>query len=291
MLKNAILFYFSGTGNTELIAKLYEKEFIKQGVDVKTVKVEDFLRGKFRGETYKFELMCIGYPVHALNAPKIIFDFIKKLPVGHCKKVFLFKTAGGPTFMNEGPASFVVKDALYYKGYQVFYEDLTLMGNNIFMKSDEGLVKYLYTFAVKKVPGVVQNILDGKSRVAKSNVILNTIAYFFSLLERIGCVIASKDMHADKKRCILCEKCVGLCPVGNIYRSGDRIKFGWKCILCMRCIYGCPQKAISPRIERFYAIKSGYDVNKIINNPLINEMLVEGNKKFKRFIEFLNKAK
>jgi NAD-dependent dihydropyrimidine dehydrogenase PreA subunit len=289
MFKNAIIFYFSGTGNTELVAKLYDKEFKNKGVDVQTVKIEDFLHGKYRGDTHKFELMGIGYPVHAFNAPKIVFDLIKKLSVGHCKKIFLFKTAAGPSFMNEGPASFMVKDALYYKGYDVFYEDLTLMGNNVFLKEDEGLVKYLYKFAEKKIPKIVPDILEGKQRLKKSNVIFNTIAYVFSMLERIGSLVASKDMRSDKKKCILCEKCIRLCPVNNIYRKADRIKFGWKCCVCMRCIYACPQKAIKPKIEKFYVIKDGYDINKIINNPLINEKLVEGNKKFKPYLDFINR--
>jgi ferredoxin len=54
------------------------------------------------------------------------------------------------------------------------------------------------------------------------------------------------DIKMIKERCTDCSVCVGLCPTGALYITGDyEVKFEpEKCIACGLCIKGCPTKAM-----------------------------------------------
>lgn len=62
----------------------------------------------------------------------------------------------------------------------------------------------------------------------------------YSLLER-------KAMdHAIllEPNCIMCNKCVELCPTKNFVVKDKKLKVRNKCILCYRCVNHCPVQAL-----------------------------------------------
>ena len=49
----------------------------------------------------------------------------------------------------------------------------------------------------------------------------------------------------DKEKCIGCEACVNVCPLGAISMKDDKAVIdGSKCVDCGRCSQVCPQEAI-----------------------------------------------
>ena len=46
------------------------------------------------------------------------------------------------------------------------------------------------------------------------------------------------------EKCVKCQKCISLCPVGNISLQDGKIVFGDKCVACLGCYHRCPHKAI-----------------------------------------------
>ena len=71
-----IIYYFSGSGNTDKIAGVFRDEFDLLGNRIELIKAEDIVSGN-RIITHKLPALTgIGFPVHAFNAPEIIFDMI-----------------------------------------------------------------------------------------------------------------------------------------------------------------------------------------------------------------------
>jgi len=262
MKRSIGIFYFSGTGNTEIVASLLEKELKNLGSEVDLIKIEDVLKSRVKADFKKYEVLGIGFPVHAFNAPRIVFDFIKLLPKSKDKEAFIFKTAGSPNFLNDA-AGLGVKNKLLRIRYDVFYENLIIMPSNWSWGIDEWVQKRLCQEAIKETKKIASEIFEEKERFQKPGILARVASFIFKI-ESFGAHFVAKDFVVLKS-CNNCGICVDNCPTGNIYRKKGKIKFGWKCLLCMRCLYGCPKKAIVPIFWKFMVLKNGYDIKKVFN--------------------------
>ena len=83
-MKKAVIYVFSGTGNTRLIADLYKQnltEYETTVYDVKMKKNVSAVSGKtfFEFEAFpdprEFDLVGFGHPVYGFNIPKP-FDYL-----------------------------------------------------------------------------------------------------------------------------------------------------------------------------------------------------------------------
>ncbi|MCF7915867.1 MAG: hypothetical protein K9L66_11930, partial [Spirochaetaceae bacterium] len=87
------LFYFSGSGNTEILARTLTDRLRERGHTVGVLKIPDFLKKntpdsgeKLRriiegeaGQEEKSHIVLL-YPVYAFDAPTIVYDFLRKIP-------------------------------------------------------------------------------------------------------------------------------------------------------------------------------------------------------------------
>jgi ferredoxin/flavodoxin len=279
------VFFFSGTGNTEIVAGLLARELEQQGCRVDTFAIDHVLIQKAPREVSQYDLVGIGHPIHAFNAPRIVFDFIERLPVGQGQRTFVFRDSADPLW--HGGATSMVRARLKRRGYDVFYENLFVMPANIFIKYDDRLVKQLYNKAVSKARVAAIEILAGRSRLQRNSVFLRTLGWF-SVMEGVGARFFGKHLRASTA-CTLCNQCARDCPTGNISIVDGRVRFGWNCTLCMRCVYRCPVGAIAPRLFKFMVIKGGYDIQKIIADPSVKGDFVSPATKgyFASFREYL----
>lgn len=280
------IFYFSGTGNTKIVAELFEKEFKSNGANVKIIAIEDILRKRVPLVINKYDIIGMGYPIHAFNAPKIFFDFIDRIPFIKNKKTFTFKTSGDP--WGYGGATIFVRDKLKSKGFDVFHENLIVMPANVVIKYNDNLVKQLYNTAIRKVKKMAEEILLGKVKLQKNSFLLKIFTRIFSTMESSGAKYFGKDLKVSKS-CNLCEICIRNCPTNTIYKEDNKIMFNKDCALCMRCIYNCPKMAISPKFFKFFMIKDGYNIQKVINDPNIKGNFISSKTKgyFKHFYSYI----
>jgi len=284
------IFYFSGTGNTEIVAELLEREFKRNGVVVERIGIEDVLKGKVQVDIQDKDLIGIGHPVYGFDAPRIVNDFIDLLPSADGKRAFIFKTAGDFASLNNG-ASKVAIGRLERKGYEVFYDRLICMPSNFGVKYVDELAKQLYDAALVKVEHMCVEILSGKERVRRFGPPAQAAMRLLHGGEELGARLFGKELHVSRT-CIDCGRCIDHCPTDNIYRQDGKIKFGWNCLWCMRCIYACPKRAISPRFLEFCVLKGGYDIRSIVNDPNIRGEYItrETEGYFKRFIRYIDQA-
>ena len=288
MSKSIGIFYFSGTGNTRIVADLFAKEFENKGCAVEIFAIDDILKNNINIDMEKYDIFGFGYPVHAFNAPRISFDFVKMLPTVKQKKTFVFKSSGDPFF--NGGSNTIVRKSLMRKGYDVFNESLFVMPANVLLRYPDDMIKQLYNTAADNVKIEADAILSGIVCLQKNSLFLRAATVMFSGLEGFGARFFGKDLTVSKS-CTLCEICVRKCPTRNICRQEKIITFGFKCTLCMRCMYACPEKAISPRFLKFFMIKNWYDFQKIINDPAIKGTYISSTTKgyFKHYYQYLTK--
>lgn len=288
MLINICIYYFSGTGNTQIVSELFKVEFAKNKINSDLIKIEDVLKGEKKLEIDRYDLIGIAHPVYGLGLPGIIYEFINILPEGNNKKTFLFKTAGDYLFLNNGASKHAMKK-LKNKGYDVFHESLICMPCNWVVEYNEDVCKQLYNTAKIKVKNITNEILMNKKANIKANIFLRFLAGFVNYMEdNIGARMFGRFLKVNKS-CIDCGKCIRECPVENIYKKNNKIKFSWKCIFCMKCIYGCPVKALKAGHIKFVVLKNGYDIRKIINNTDIKGEYITKDTKgfFKRFYKYI----
>ena len=281
------IFYFSGTGNTKIVANLYANEFQYKGFNTNLIPIENILRKNLNPSISDYDILGFGHPVHAFSAPKIFFDFLDRLPDVDNRKTFTFKTAGDP--ICHGGSTSLVRNGLNKKGYKVFHENLIIMPANVVVKYDDSLVKQLYEVAVKKVKRGTEEILSGKTKLQKNNLWLKIGTYLFNKAECNGAFYFGKYLIASDS-CNLCGKCIKECPTRNISKQNESIIFGNKCTFCMRCVYNCPERAISNKYMNFFIIKKGYNILNIINDPKIKGNYISHKTKgfFKHFYKYMS---
>jgi hypothetical protein len=71
-LMDAIIVYWSKTGNTEKVALAIQEGLQEAGADVKLKRVEDAESVDF----YAYDLVCIGFPSHRWSPPEPMDEFL-----------------------------------------------------------------------------------------------------------------------------------------------------------------------------------------------------------------------
>lgn len=278
------IFYFSGTGNTKMVAKLLATEFNRYISVVNVIAIDELLKTNKTAEVEKYDIIGFGYPVHAFNAPRIFFEFIEQLQDGKQKKTFIFKSAGDP-FM-QGGSTALVRKALQKKGYDVLYERLFVIPANVLVRYQDRLIKQLYNTAVQRVKTMVNEILSETTKIQKNTFFSNFLTAAFSSMEKYGARFFGKNLYVSES-CNLCGICISNCPTNNITKQKGHIRFHSKCTLCMRCIYRCPVNAISARFLKFFLISPWYEIQTIVDNPAIKDAYISS--KTKGFFRHFNR--
>lgn len=250
------LYYFSGTGNTRLIAGEFKAAFVAQGADCELIPVEKITLKTREVNFEDCDLWGLGFPVHAFDAPRIVYDFVNLLPRKRAR-YFLFKTAGS-AFL-QGGSTHRLRRALAGRGWLLAHESFYEMPPNIFSVPEQEKVDAIVTQARAKVPEAVAEILAGQRRMLKDGTLRRALS-LINRLETAGCYFDSPYWFANGN-CTRCGKCARNCPTRNITVTADRPVFKYSCIFCLRCWWNCPARAISHRRYGKWLPKNPYKLN------------------------------
>ena len=287
-MKRVIIFYFSGTGHTEIVAEMIKNALHTQGVHVDCHRIDRCVLDGSIPDISGYDAVGIGYPIYAFNVPRTVEEFVRMLPKGG-KPVFVFKTAGEP-FMFNKPSSYFIHGQLRRRGYGLIYERLYLMPYNIVFRYPDEVVKEIYTLSECLAGKMAEDIVRGAEHKPRYNPLLVLI----SLVMRIqfpGARLNGRLMRAGKD-CNRCGKCVRECRGGNIRMDRGRVRFGWRCVMCMRCVMFCPKSAVKAGILEPWAVRGAYDFKGIVNNPAVEGRYIENCRKgfFTHFKKYLAQA-
>ena len=175
-MKKAIIYLFSGTGNTRYVANSIKTELTKQNTSTDIVEVSRPF--SLEKQPSDYDIIGFGYPIHAFNCPKIMVDFVQALKICPDKYTFIFKTSGEPFKLNNA-SSYLLKNVLITKGISINYEQHILMPYNIMFRYNDHIVKQMliYMHALTKVLAI--KITNRSSMRIKYNIFHILTSFIF----------------------------------------------------------------------------------------------------------------
>lgn len=231
------LYYFTGTGNTLLVARAMEKVFHEKGLKC---TVNDL--SKIDGAEVPVTNRTLGilYPVHAYGIPNIVSRFLKDIPQSGDAGFFVLANCHS----RPGTTKRKVYGALLRKGFNPLGMEHTLTPTNCIIlqeTEDEETAEQMRGEAVAKAAEFAGELAAGKAGLDMGEIslqqgLIRTAFGFF--LPR-----SAKKYRVDAN-CNSCGECAEMCPVGNITMKGERPVWGNECEICLRCVNYCPQGAI-----------------------------------------------
>jgi ferredoxin/flavodoxin len=244
----AVIFYFSGTGNTWWVSEELAKALTRDSQKVKAYSIEALTAHEADQLIQHADLTGFGYPIHGSDIPLPMKRFIDQLPQVQNKSAFVFCTQ----WLWSGDGAAIGAAMLEEKGYSVYWGEHFYMPNNVSVS----IIRLPYTNKPARLNSILnrtgQKIKHFGNRIASGKTFrkgFNPIARFMGSLQRRPYRHfyhkLQNDIDVDRNICIDCGECVRLCPVDNLYYDGSLIKTRGTCVICLRCYSFCPVAAIT----------------------------------------------
>ncbi len=256
-----LIFYFSGTGNTEKVAKAYADALAANGACVISESLPEAENKLADIDFDSYDLLGFGYPIHAFNAPANLLTLAEKLPkFAQSKRAFIFKTSGEPVRMSDVSSLKLIK-TLRKHNVQVTNEYQYVMPYNIIFRHSDRMAYRMWNVAQKVIPIDCAQILEGTPHSVKRMFMGGLLAWFLRI-EHWGARFNGKRYKVNKD-CIRCGYCVRVCPTKNItIDEKGKFRFGNRCLMCMRCAFGCPKAAIEIGLFKSWKVNGAYSFDK-----------------------------
>ncbi|MFA5042404.1 MAG: EFR1 family ferrodoxin [Kiritimatiellia bacterium] len=239
---STILYYFSGTGNSLVIAR----DLAAALGNTTLIAISKALRDPIAGTadvSAPADAVGIVFPVYAWGPPRIVVDFINARKWNDIPYLFAVCTCGG----FPGGALFLLKQALRAQGGNLSAGFSIVMPGNytaMYGAIAEAKQQKLFARARARVAGIAGLIKARRNRpVEKSFFLVNWLTGF---LYKFG---MPKFKTADAKfwvmdTCTHCGLCAKVCPRLNIDLKNGRPQWHGDCEQCMACLQWCPVEAI-----------------------------------------------
>ncbi len=235
-----MIFYFSGTGNSE-----YTAQKIAEATGDEVVAIADCLKNNRLlfilrdGEQVGFVL-----PVYFFGVPTIVLDFIRRLELQGYRDNYIWSvcTNGG----DSGDMQKMLQRALSQRGirldaaFEVVMPDNYIIWVNTSTSADK--VPEILESAEKTISEIAGNVRDRKHTEVVSGPGRWAKTVFSYPLYKYGRDTRKFSVTAECNGCGLCAR---LCPCEMI-EMRERLPV-WKegrCTQCLACIHRCPRRAI-----------------------------------------------
>lgn len=258
-----VLYVFSGTGNTLKIASLIKKYM---NADVTVYRVSD--KSPSPPSPEEFDLVGIGYPIHAFYAPEPIIKFVKSLPEVAYRRAFIFKSSGEGLHLNDASSQKLIEN-MSKKGYDVTLERHIVMPYNMIYRHSDEMAKQMWIYAKAFVKLICGELESFKREKVKISPVRTFPAALVGWIETRFAHLHGPMFKVDTNKCIQCGKCVKTCPENNIVIENDKLKFGHDCVLCMGCSFGCPVDAIHVGVFKFWKVNGSYRLEELAHDDSV----------------------
>lgn len=254
-MPSAIIYVFSGSGNTRRVCEEFARNFEGDGIPTKLV---DIRRDEGCPSPLDYDIVVVAHPVHGFNAPTPIFKFIRKLPQGEGKRVYVVETSGEPLKLNDG-AHLSVRNSLKRRGYTFGGHLRYVMPYCIIFRHSDGMASRMWAAARKQI-ALDAPMLEGGEEWKTFTSLWTKFVNLVVKVEHPAMPLIGRGFKPTDA-CIGCGKCARVCPQANIKMVDKRPEFGSHCVGCMGCAFSCPKDAIKPGILNSWKVNGAYDFN------------------------------
>ena len=233
-----MILFFSGTGNSEYVAK--NIGFLN---DDEVIDMTKYLKNNEVMNLYSDKPYVVVAPVYISTLPVIVLDLLKKSKLEGNRNIYFIMTCAGSGISAAGAFVKPLADDLgmIYRGV----EHLSMPQNYLmfFEMKDKDENNAKMNGAIVKVPVLaekIRNDLDfDTSKVGFMHKLsIKPVIWMFDAF-----FIKPKKFYATDE-CITCGICAKVCPLANITMYDGKPNWGKKCCHCTACINRCPKKAI-----------------------------------------------
>ncbi|MEA4892810.1 MAG: EFR1 family ferrodoxin [Peptococcaceae bacterium] len=266
--------YFSGTGNTEILAEEIHDSMESQEHRARLMEMEEILQGRSGFHPADYRIIGIGFPVHGMNPARIALDFIHSMPdSGFRQPVFLFATAGEISRGNN-QALGVAAHRLAAKGYRVLDGRYWFISSNWHSEYDEKRIRRAFPGILTEVKEWTKELLilaeeepKGEEKGARRPNLPEPGACSAMGRSLLNLIPLWGRFFRAGPGCTSCGLCVSRCPKENIKMNGSGdLVFGRRCTFCLRCAYSCPNRAISFPGSGRILVKGKYDIRETLQD-------------------------
>lgn len=232
-----MILYFSGTGNSEYVARRISEE-----VNDSLLSITSSLMSESMLRIPKSQVVTFVTPTYAWRIPRVVEEWIRKNTYLRGQKVYFIMTCGADT----GDAGAFLKKLCEEKQLEYMgYETIVMPENYLamFKVSEEEEAKKIIQKSEPLVLKASEYIRNGEKIPEKKVGGLDKIKsgivndMFYPLF------VKTKKFYSTNK-CIGCGKCEKVCPLHNIELKNGKPMWGKNCTHCMACITSCPVEAI-----------------------------------------------
>lgn len=245
-----LFFIFSGTGNTLRVGEELKNVLESRNHEVEIIPI----RKDMEIPPIDCDILLLGYPVHAFNAPVPFLKFLKALPKKNLP-AYLIRTSGEPLKLNEA-SGITPKRILKKKGYTVQGEYSFVMPYNIIFRHSDGMVARMWQAAQARILCAADDISDYTVRKHKVNMFRRAVSFVLRI-EHTTMPFIGRGFRV-KDTCVGCGLCEKVCPQGNIVMRDEKPHFGKNCAGCMGCAFLCPKDAIKTSVLNGWRVNGKY---------------------------------
>ena len=233
-----MVFYFSGTGNSQLAARQIAAE-----LDDELVSINQCLKKGEKGTFHSERALVFVAPIYAWRVPKLVERWIRETKFEGGRDAYFVLTRGGSTQGNAGAyaAKLCEETGLTYRGLASVQmpENYIALSAAPSERECAAMIARARPIFADLARQIGRGELFSKAPVSLIGRFLsgpfNPLYYRFYIKDR-GFTVSDA--------CVSCGKCVRRCPLNNIDLADGRPVWKGNCTHCMACICGCPAEAI-----------------------------------------------
>lgn len=256
------IYYFSGTGNSLLVAKKIQKKFVDSELIPIAALLTEFEK-KNSTKTLEVTADIVGFvfPCHGLTIPVPVKRILEIIDLKKSNYIFAVVTRGGTIFRG-----FIKMDKMLKKQGKLLQSSFIIdMGmNDPKLKSFEQLTQEESAMIEEKVKlkiEMIQDVLEKQEiyhddikgiTFSKSKIINHILERLIPFMVH-NFAAKVKNYFYVEPNCTSCGVCERVCPSGKIKIINDMPVWNEEsdCFLCYSCLNFCPNHAIQIH-SKFY---------------------------------------
>lgn len=266
-MMNTKIYYFSGTGNSLVVARDIAKKVNAELISIHKVMNMD----KIQIDAERIGIVFPSYIAPLAGIPNIVERFIEKITNIESISIFAVCTCGGYECVNALPSLYRLRHIIKSCGGKLSAEYSTRLPMNnldydhipIPIKRDQEVI---INGSKTRIDNISFRILKGKGTMYKNvkNLFVLLMTPMYKLMRQpVTNALKEKAkeplesqlkyyelMHLTDKSITINENCNGcgicarVCPVNNIKIVENKPEFQHKCEMCFACDEWCPSNAI-----------------------------------------------